>query len=219
MQENCEIDTLAKILILQQLDNISSHKAGFFKDNKRGIMNQLEKAIINGVVMAQKKYENMTDWWLSHGPEYFITCAVANNIADQNGFSVFPESSPKKLIKERSDPPKRGPQPKSNGQRFDLVVWHKSSYDVRAIIEIKRAYNIEPLRKDKDKIFKYMDKNDFVKNGYLLVYTEAKREETLPTRLRNWADRLECQLVGSENGKDDDDDDSWRWAVGLLKLK
>lgn len=178
-------------------------------------MNQLEQAILKGAVSAQKNYEKMTDWWLSHGPEYFITCAVATNVAGKNGFSVFLEASPKKLKKER-DERARGPQPKSNSQRFDLVVWQKSSVDVRAIIEIKRAYSIDPLQKDRDKIFRYMSKNEFVKNGYLLVYTEAKGAETLPNRLSNWAKQLDCQLVDFKSGKDNDDE--WKWAIGLLKI-
>lgn len=175
-------------------------------------MNQLEKAIIDGAVIAQKSYTNMTNWWLSHGPEYFITCAVANNIAGKNGFSVFPEGSPKKIVNEREEM-----QIKLDNQRFDLVIWQKASYDVRAIIEIKMAYNIEPLQRDRNKINKYMVNNDFVKNGYLLAYTEAKCVDTLSNRFSSWSERLECQLVGLKIGKDNAG--TSRWAVGLLKLK
>jgi len=105
-------------------------------------MNQLEKAIIGGAEAAQSDYENMTGWWLSHGPESFLMCAIANQVTKKGGFWVFVEASPKKIREERDDGPPRGRPSKSLGQRFDIVVWTKASSDVRAIIEVKRAWSI-----------------------------------------------------------------------------
>lgn len=180
-------------------------------------MTKFEQTIIDGAIAAQEDYSGMTNWWLDHGPEYFITSIVAKHIATEHGCCVFPEASPKKIKKEINAPPKRGPVPKSDSQRFDIVVWHKASNTVKAIIEVKRAYTIKPLQDDKKKILDYMNKNqDLVKNGYLLVYTVAKKVDTLPNTLRSWAERLKCTLVGSQIGEDETGE--WRWAFGLLKL-
>ena len=181
-------------------------------------MNQLEKAIIEGTQAAQREYEFMTGWWLSHGPESFIMCTVANKVARKANFAVFIEASPKRILEER-DEKLRGRPPASHKQRFDIVVWQKSKNNIRAIVEVKRAYSITGLRKDREKISNYMDSNDFVSTGYLLAYTEAKgkkRENTLKNRLRNWARELSCVLTGSfVDGKGDGE---WGWAVGLFRL-
>jgi len=64
-----------------------------------------------------------------------------------------------------------------------------------------------------------MEKNEHVKTGYLLAYTEAKgqrRETRLSDRLNTWAKSLDCKLVGSaRNAKGDGE---WGWAIGLFRL-
>ena len=183
-------------------------------------MNQLEQAIIDGAKASQRDYEKMTGWWLSHGPESFLICTIANKLAKNAGFWVFVEASPKKIRKERDEHPPRGRPPKNLGQRFDIVVWQKASNDVRAILEIKRAWSITDLRGDRKKIADFMENSEYVNVGYLLAYTESKgqrRETTLTKRLKNWAERLDCQLVGSTiNAKGDGE---WGWAVGLFRLQ
>lgn len=181
-------------------------------------MNQLEKAVIDGAKAAQKEYGEMTGgWWLSHGPESFLEHAVATKVK-KKGFWVYPEASPRKIMKERNDRPKGRP-PKNIGQRFDLVVWEKSNDNIRAIFEIKRAWNITSLRGDRKKIETFLKRNEYVKSGYLLAYTEAKgmrRANTLSNRLGYWAEGLKCVLVG--NHIDAHGDGEWGWAIGLFRL-
>jgi hypothetical protein len=179
-------------------------------------VNKLEKAIIEGVKTAQKDYCKMTGgwWWLSHGPESFLQHAIAIKIHKQENYCVYPEASPKKIMKERDDP-LRGRPPKNLDQRFDLVVWDKSTDNLRAILEIKRAWSIADLKGDREKIETYIKQNKFVKNGYLVAYSEAKSSETLKNRLMHWANRLNCNLVNSHISPSDGE---WVWAIGLLKI-
>lgn len=177
-------------------------------------MNNLEKAIIQGAEIAQKEYSELTNWWLSHGPEYFITCEVSKNIAKSNGYLVFPEASPKK-IKSEINLVKRGPVPKSDGERFDIVVWEKHTQNIRAIIEIKRSYNINPIRNDLNKVKDHLKKMNFVKNGYILAYHEAKKIETISNAFTRWSEELGCKLVGTTTGNDFKDE--WKWGFGLFK--
>jgi hypothetical protein len=178
-------------------------------------MNQLEKAIIDGVWTAQRQYQKMTDgWWLSHGPESFIEHFVAVAVA-RKGFSVYPEASPKKIMKEFDTPP-RGRPANNFGQRFDIVVWLKSAEEVKAIIEIKRAWSIKSLRVDRRKVATFL-RQGHARAGYLLAYTEAKSEAKLQEHLKYWAYELNCKLVGRHI--DSQEDEKWQWAIGLFKVR
>jgi hypothetical protein len=181
-------------------------------------MNKLEKAIIESAKIAQEEYEKMTGLWLSHGPESFLMCRVANELSREHNYYVFVEASPKRIMRER-DEKLRGRPSSNNGQRFDMVVWQNNN-DVRAIVEVKKAWNITGLRTDRDKVSKYVSSKDFVNTGYLLAYTEIKgqkRETKLNDRLKKWAQGLDCLLSGCHiDGKGDGD---WGWAIGLFRVK
>lgn len=177
-------------------------------------MNQFEEAVIDGAKAAQEEYGEMTGgWWLSHGPESFLAHAIATKLKEE--FWIYPEASPKKIIKERNSRP-RGPSPKNLGQRFDIVVWAKSINNIRAIIEVKKAWNITSLANDRKKIAIFLKRNKFVKSGYLLAYTEARRFDTLSKRLDYWAKGLDCKLV--QHYIDPQGDGEWFWAIGLFRL-
>jgi hypothetical protein len=184
------------------------------------MMNQLEEAVIDAAKTAQKEYEKMTGgWWLSHGPESFLQHAVAIKVREE-GFWVYPEASPKKIRKDQDVRP-RGRPPRNPDKRFDLVVWQKASNKIRAILEIKRAWSISDLKGDREKIERFLKfKNNEYVAGYLLAYTEAdgnKRGDTLSKRLNDWAQKLNCALVGLH--KDAQGDGEWGWAIGLFRLK
>ncbi len=179
---------------------------------------QLEKAIIQGARPARREYEKMTGWWLFHGPESFLTCTVASKVSKKVDYTVFIEASPKRILDEREEKLK-GKPPAYLNKRFDIVVWQKSKNNIQAIVEVKKAWNITNLKKDRKKISDYMKRNKFVRKGYFLVYTEAtkKREDTLGNRLDKWAEDLNCDLV--DYLIDVKSDDEWGWAIGLFRLK
>lgn len=194
-------------------------------------MNALEKAILSAAREAQGKYEDMTGWWLSHGPESFIEHEVAAKVSGRENFSVFPEASPKKILAEQGKKP-RGRPAGNLRQRFDIVVWHKkASSRVRAVVEIKRAWATADLRGDVGKVRRIL-KQKLAGTGYLLVYTEAKggpqssslskserekrRAKILATRLRKWADNLGIKMIG--HYIDRRGDGEWSWAFALFRV-
>jgi len=61
-------------------------------------MNALEKEIHSGMLYAHKKYVEMTDYWLSHAPESYITVVVAQQIVRKLDFSVYIDTSLKKIL-------------------------------------------------------------------------------------------------------------------------
>ena len=149
-------------------------------------MTKLEEAILEGAKTAQKDYFNMTGgYWLWHGPEYFISYTVAMKLKEEK-FLVYPEASPKKIMEGRGERPKG--RPAGNlGQRFDLVIWEKTTDNIKAVLEIKQAWDIAGLKSDREKISKFIKQKQYVKSGYLLTYTQAKgvkRVQTLENRLK-----------------------------------
>ncbi|MGA2938102.1 MAG: hypothetical protein ABSF52_13500 [Syntrophobacteraceae bacterium] len=186
-------------------------------------MNKLEQAIIDGARAAHADYECFTGgYWLSYGPESFLTYAIARKIYKE-GFYAVPECSPKTIWEEQSDPKPRGRPPKNSRQRFDLVVWNQANNGIVAVLEIKKAWNITNLSGDRKKIDEYLKTNDFGKvAGYLLAYNEAEgkrrtdRTDMLKKRFEYWAQKLNCTLLephikAPRNAE-------WAWGVALLRL-
>ncbi len=98
-------------------------------------MDQLEQAICRATRGAYKKYAEITGYSLWHSPEHFLQDYVMLRLG--SGYTVHAEATKKKIELEtryRS----RGPKPKAR-VRYDLVVWHKATPRVRAVIEVKRC--------------------------------------------------------------------------------
>ena len=185
-------------------------------------MNKLETAILGSAVRALNRYEKIAGQWLWHAPEFFLTTYVANGIA-RKGWYVWCDASPSKIIFEESRS-KRGHIPTNKNKRFDIVVWHKASKTVKAIIEVKRDWSITSLKGDRKKILKQKNKVKASANsGYLLVYSEEKHRkngktatETLEKRFQRWAHGLGATISGKHfcaprKGE-------WAWGFALLRL-
>lgn len=179
--------------------------------------NQLEKVLIKAVRKARDQYDEMTGGhWLSHAPETFIQFVIAREIFKAD-YYVFSDVSLKKVLNDvfRKAPGKiRGRQPHFLSQRSDLTVWNKSSETVRAVIEIKKAWNIGPLKKDALKLKKLSKMKNGPRRGYIIAYTEAKREGTLDKTFSSWAKRLKMRLVGSIQRRGNE---HWYWGFAVLR--
>jgi hypothetical protein len=176
-------------------------------------MTALEAAILNGAVQAQERYKKISGGsWLYHGPESFIESYVGEALHDE-GYEVYFEISPKRIDEELRTV-RHGRPPKNVGEGFDLLVWYKSKDEPLAIIEIKRAMNVDPVHSDAQKVRKHLGR--VAKLGYLLVYSEAKRQGTLEDRFENWADETGTDIAGDHIAAEVDD--GWRWGFVLLKV-
>ncbi len=185
-------------------------------------MQQLNAAILNAAVHAQNRYEAISDYWLWHAPESYLTNYVANGIGRKK-WQVWPEASPRKIIVD-ADGSKRGRRAKNRNRRFDIVVWHKASSTLKAIIEVKLAWSVNSLMRDAEKIRKQQNaKRASARAGYLLVYSEARHEAekrtgaaTLKRRFKKWAKALDANLRGmrlrAPRGE------PWAWGFALFRL-
>lgn len=199
-------------------------------------MNKLEIAIRDALPRAQQRYSEMTGWWLAHGPESFLQHEIARNILRTRKAMVFIEVSPRKIAAEF--PTKGRGRTYEAQKRFDLIVWQKSSYRVRAVIEIKRAWNKKPVLKDAKKMRSYMLHKNAAKTGYVLVYSDthsarnrsraSDRREHLTKRFEAWGDRLKktgWKYIDSDAfsphrkyAQDANGKKIWSWGYVLFRL-
>lgn len=133
--------------------------------------NQFEKAILDAAVSAQRFHFKMTDgYYLWYTHESYLQNYIAIRMFKKTGFCVSVDASPKK-IRQDSDSISKKP-PSNSAQRFDLVFWHKTKNQLKAIVEIKRTSNQNRIIKDVEKLRGYITKKDAGgAAGYVLHYT------------------------------------------------
>ena len=57
-------------------------------------------------------------------------------------------------------------------------MWNKFDDGLRAVIEVKRAWNFGAVSRDGEKLAKYLRQKAAAKTGYVIVYSEFKGRET-----------------------------------------
>jgi hypothetical protein len=186
-------------------------------------MNSLEKCLCDSMGDAFEKYQSVTGWWLWHAPEHFIQNVALTHIWEK-GWEVYPEATIKKITQAIGHP-RRGRPPKSIKNRFDLVVWNRSSRRLRAVVEIKRTSRLAPLKGDAARIKKAMSGARTAKSGYLIVYSEAdaraekkRPSEILKKRYADWAEELDLRIICSSI-LGEDNDTPRAWAAGFVLMR
>ena len=86
--------------------------------------------------------------------------------------------------------------PSNTTQRFDLVFWRKTKNQLKAIVEIKRAWNQTPIIKDVETLMGYISKKDAGgAAGYVLYYTHHDRDtQVILDRFNRVNDTMRNQL-------------------------
>ncbi len=182
-------------------------------------MRELEDTILRAAVATERWYSGKTNYWLSHAPEFLITAQVARGIGRKN-WEPWCDASPRKIIRANRAKPVGRPQNDSN-QRFDIVVWHKTSYTVKALIEVKRAWSAHALMKDATKLRRQGQRTKAsIKSGYLLVYSDAvhkkaKRtgKETLRRRFDDWKQKLRARSIQIRAYAPRQEDAAWGFVL------
>jgi hypothetical protein len=167
--------------------------------------NDLEKAIIRSAKKAHGEYHRITGgYWLMHGPESFLQNFLAIDISRTQNLdtNIFPECTPTRLKREFDKKHIGRPPAVNNQQRFDIVFWWKQRPHPRALLEIKLTNSRQPVVDDAEKLRSYKKEAARlqIRHGYLLVYSEARRNvninrqtagaDTLFKRFTNWETEL-----------------------------
>ena len=186
-------------------------------------MTLIEHAIKRGLKNTFKLYERMTDYWLSHAPEYFVTVGIAQTIHKDTEGGVFMDVSLKRIYSHRKSQGEasiRGKPPFYLSNRPDISVWYKSSPRVKAAIEIKKAYSLDPVKKDVARLRRIVGKPHGPKVGYVVAYSETKprksksTSDSLSARFDKWEKSTKTKLIIKGLGKKSDDSGWWHgWCV------
>jgi len=166
-------------------------------------MTIIEDAIVRGAVKSYKAYIGMTGYELYHAPEHFIETMIALELC-ASGYYVFSNASLRKIredIEESNSKAKkmdnlaagsaiRKLALRHGAKRPDLTVFRKTSSAIAAVVEIKRSWSFRPVKMDAEKIERIAESKEIEpQNGYIVVYSDAKRMNTLPNTFENWAKR------------------------------
>ena len=197
--------------------------------------NKFEKAILDAAWNAQKFHIEMTGGeylWYSHESflQNFIAIKMFKN-KKKAGYYVYVDASPKK-IRESSDSASEEDE-KDSRQRFDLVFWFKSKNEVKAIVEIKRAWEKNSVMDDIYKLWEYRKtEGDQDIDGYVLYYTDHRRKDRWKRKDSKFIQDRFCEVdkeikegigrdkqnVGLRHRPNDyicnpDEDDPWGFAL------
>ena len=140
--------------------------------------NDFEKALLNAATAAQKFHIDMTEGaYLGYSHESFLQNFIAMKMFEKTGHCVYVDPSPKKIRESAASASKK--PPKNLQQRFDLVFWLKTDEEVKAIVEIKRAWGKKPVMDDIYKLWEYRKTKDGrnIRYYYVLYYTDHSRKD------------------------------------------
>ncbi len=177
-------------------------------------MNLLEKALVSGVMAAQRQYLEMSDWWLSAAPESFLQIVVCQHLA-KLGHYVYPDISLKRIYEEMDQRPTPD-QIRHLRKRPDISVWYKTRLELVAVVEIKRSWNVAPIRRDMDRLSDMTKLKGGPKSGYMIVYSERKKKDTLSRNFINWAEQTAGILIHYYVAPEGDGE--WYWGFCILKV-
>lgn len=175
-------------------------------------LDQVEAAIAIGIKRAHRRYESMTSWWLSHGPEYFLTTYISNAVHERTKRSVYLEISPKKVAKFDFD---YTVGKSTDSIRPDISVWSAKDDSIDACIEVKRAWSLDQITKDVERLRDLL-RSDRCNTGYIVAYSEDSNNiQTYKKRHLVWAEKTRGLLVTSYTKQQKD---LGCWAFCILKF-
>lgn len=136
--------------------------------------NKFEQSILNAALKAQRFHIDMTGgWYVWYSHESFLQNFIARELAAD--YRVNVDLSGKKL-RNAVRPRGRPPNPYSLQQRFDLIVWSKTTAKVKAVIETKIGWNKAPVLRDVKKVQEFRNlAHGKDAAGYVLYYTDKIR--------------------------------------------
>lgn len=183
----------------------------------------IAKTLLLGAIKAARDYERISEgYWLSHAPESFMQTMIAQKVASACKIPVTLESSPRKLAKDgHKCPDGRTVKTKLNS-RFDIVGWSKS-WRPRFIVEVKKMSSApDGAIKDANRIRGWIGQSSsHMQAGFLVVYSEAKRPETLKRRFHSLtvsssAKKYSAKLMAMHITQPTDD--GWCWGVSVIRI-
>ncbi len=124
--------------------------------SKESIIN----AVLSGYVLAQKKYEKMSDgYWLWEAPEYFVTTLIAEKLWNLEGSKYITLEHDATDILEEAGAKGRGKVSNAirKDGRVDILLWWASKKP-RVIIEVKNKHSMVQYSKDIKRIKAFLER-------------------------------------------------------------
>ncbi|MCC4591354.1 hypothetical protein LL974_09440 [Xanthomonas campestris pv. cannae] len=152
-----------------------------------------ESACVRAVQAAFEQHWNFTGGLpLTFAPEAFIQGQIAIELAKQNLY-VSLESKVYDTLAE-AGAEMRGKRMKRAGGRLDIVTWWKSGAP-RHLIEVKKLRHKEAVSADAKRIKAMLKKGGSTRQGLIILYADAKKQDTVTRRIEYAASSTNSKLV------------------------
>lgn len=207
----------------------------------RGIpKKQVFGSVLRGVEQASESFCKISGWEsLWYAPEYFLTCAIARELAESGSGETTIEDGVRETMEiAGANGPGKPRNGLRKGGRFDLVLWWKQGTP-RAVIEVKHPLYSpskvfeEDIVRIRDVLEASLKTGGSFQFGGLAFWTGANQTNEKPDSVKKRIIEIRKSLLKSARGLAGDrfvvtphsgnikteDNGKWGWAAMLLVLE
>jgi len=169
-----------------------------------------------GIANAFRNYYRWSGgYWLGHAPESYMQVEIARALSKICPFVTLEDTV--RDILTHSSAEKRGYQPRGNASgRVDIIVWWKNGTP-RVLIEIKKGWGSDIINSDAKRLRQLSSRGGSPQHGIIIVYTDAKKEETIHKRFKNIEISSSTKIVDWLCPKKKiEDGEIWYWGTACF---
>lgn len=157
---------------------------------------------------------------LTFAPEAYIQGHIATELAKLNVYVSLETSVYGTLFDAGAE--LRGKPSKRMGGRIDLVTWWKNKKP-RLLIEVKKLRHREAITADAKRLRQLLGRGGSLRHGLVVVYADAKRAQTITSRIDHAAKTKGCKLLERTGpiafDAAWDDGKKWHYEVACFRVK
>ena len=173
-------------------------------------------ASFKGVAKAFRNYYKWSGgYWLSYAPESYMQVEIACALSKTCPFVTL-EDNVRDILTD-SSAEKRGYQPRGNASgRVDIIVWWKNKTP-RVLIEVKKGWGNDIINSDAERLRQLLNRGGSQQHGIIIVYTDAKKEETIHKRFKEIEIRSSTGIIDKLGPKKKiEDGEIWYWGAACF---
>ena len=161
----------------------------------------ISNTIVKGIRKAQADYCQMSGYWASEGPEYWITSYVARALWKQSGDCTVVAEGRSDVTRKEAGPKRGRPSKAVQNKRYDIVLYF-SNGNPRAVIEIKNNQQPDAVLRDVKRVVDALKQSKLRFGAVGYCYAQREGEKKLAKeKVRDYANTI-CEGAIEHAAKD-----------------